>query len=176
MAVESRTRRTWDQSAESGPLLSVRDLHVHYLSPRGPVRAVEGVSFDIARGEVLGLAGESGCGKSTVAQAVLRILQPPAVITGGEVRFGDRDVLDMNDEELAAFRWRDVSMVFQSAMNALNPVITIGEQIVDAILAHGAMGKREARGRLSCSTSSASSGRGWTPTRTSSPAGCGSGR
>jgi peptide/nickel transport system ATP-binding protein len=147
MAVESRTRRMRSQAVGSDPLLSVRDLHVHYLSQRGPVRAVDGVSFDIARGEVLGLAGESGCGKSTIAQAILRILQPPAVITGGEVRFGDRDVLQMNDDELAAFRWRDVSMVFQSAMNALNPVITVGEQIVDAILAHGAMGKREARAR-----------------------------
>jgi peptide/nickel transport system ATP-binding protein len=133
--------------AERELLLSVRDLHVHYLTPRGPVRVVDGVSFDIAHGEVLGLAGESGSGKSTLAQAILRVLQPPAVITGGAVRYGDRDVLDMSDEELAAFRWRQVSMVFQSAMNALNPLLTVRDQLVDTILAHEAVSRREAWAR-----------------------------
>ncbi len=147
MATPSSRLRESEQNFPAEPLLRVRDLHVHYLTPRGPVRAVDGVSFEISRGEVLGLAGESGCGKSTVAQALLRILQPPAVITGGEVHFGDRDILEMSDDELARFRWQDVSMVFQSAMNALNPVITVGEQIEDVIIAHGAMGKREARQR-----------------------------
>ncbi|MBA2277926.1 MAG: ABC transporter ATP-binding protein [Chloroflexia bacterium] len=147
MATPSSRLRESEHNYPAEPLLRVRDLHVHYLTPRGPVRAVDGVSFDISRGEVLGLAGESGCGKSTVAQALLRILQPPAVITGGEVHFGDRDILEMSDDELARFRWKDVSMVFQSAMNALNPVITVGEQIEDVIIAHGAMGKLEARQR-----------------------------
>lgn len=117
-------------------LLEIEDLRVEYLSPRGPVRAVDGVSLAIRPGEVVGLAGESGCGKSTVAQAILRILQPPAVITGGKVLFGGTDVLSMSDDELRDFRWSEVSMVFQSAMNALNPVMTIGDQIVDAIKAH----------------------------------------
>jgi len=113
-------------------------LHVEYLTTRGPVRAVDGVSFDLAPGEVLGLAGESGSGKSTVAHALLRLLQPPAIITGGEVSFRGRDILAMSDGELEDFRWRDVSMVFQSAMNALNPVMTVGDQIMDAISAHDA--------------------------------------
>ena len=129
------------------PLIQIENLKVQYLSPRGPVRAVDGVTFDIRPGEVLGLAGESGCGKSTVAQAVLRILQPPAVITGGHIRFGGEDILDMSDDQLGAFRWRDVSMVFQSAMNSLNPVMTVGEQIVDAIQAHDRMPPRKARER-----------------------------
>jgi peptide/nickel transport system ATP-binding protein len=129
------------------PLIELEDLHVSYLSQRGPVRAVDGVSFTLRPGEVLGLAGESGSGKSTVAQAILRILQPPAVITGGQVLFAGRDILSMSDDELEQFRWRDVSMVFQSAMNALNPVMTIGDQMVDAIRAHERVSTREARQR-----------------------------
>lgn len=104
-------------------------MYVEYVTPRGPARAVDGVSFSIAPGEVFGLAGESGCGKSTIAHAILRTLRPPAVITGGQIVFNGDDVLDMNDEELEKFRWRDVSMVFQSAMNALNPVMRVGDQI-----------------------------------------------
>ncbi|MDQ2683299.1 MAG: ABC transporter ATP-binding protein [Chloroflexota bacterium] len=106
------------------------------MSPAGPVRAVDGVSFDIAPGEVFGLAGESGSGKSTVAHALLRLLQPPAIITGGEVSFRGQDIFAMSDRQLAHFRWSQISMVFQSAMNALNPVMTVGDQIQDAIAAH----------------------------------------
>jgi peptide/nickel transport system ATP-binding protein len=127
------------------PLISIEDLHVEYASSRGAVRAVDGISFQIRPGEVVGLAGESGSGKSTVAQAILRILQPPAIITGGQVIFGGQDILEMSDKELEAFRWRDVSMVFQSAMNSLNPVMTVGDQIVDAIQAHQPMRESEAR-------------------------------
>lgn len=117
------------------------------MSPRGPVRAVDGVTFQIRPGEVFGLAGESGSGKSTIAHAILRLLHPPAVITGGEVSFQGRDVLTMSDAELERFRWNEVSMVFQSAMNALNPVLTVGDQIVDAILAHRDVSRRAARER-----------------------------
>jgi peptide/nickel transport system ATP-binding protein len=131
----------------SEPLIRIDHLKVEYLSPRGPVRAVDDVSFALKPGEVLGLAGESGSGKSTIAQAILRILQPPAVITGGSVAFGDQDILDLDDRELAAFRWRDISMVFQSAMNSLNPVMTVGDQITDTIVAHERVSNREARNR-----------------------------
>ncbi|HYH98265.1 ABC transporter ATP-binding protein [Hyalangium sp.] len=130
--------------AEPSTLLSVRDLRVEYLTPAGPVCAVDGVSFDIGRGEVLGLAGESGSGKSTVAQALLRILRPPAVITGGQVLFEGEDVLGMSEARLRELRWRKVSLVFQSAMNSLNPILTIGEQIVDTILAHERVKRSEA--------------------------------
>ncbi|AGP32537.1 peptide ABC transporter ATP-binding protein [Sorangium cellulosum So0157-2] len=106
------------------------------MTPTGPVCAVDNVSFDIAPGEVLGLAGESGSGKSTVAMAIMRLLRPPAVITGGRVLFAGQDVLSMTEDQLRAFRWRKMALVFQSAMTALNPVLTIGEQIADPIIAH----------------------------------------
>src|SRR5688572_15722113 len=126
------------------PLLSVRNLRVEYLTPNGPVRAVDNVSFDVAAGEVFGLAGESGCGKSTLALAALRLLPPPAVITGGEVLFEGEDILGMDDTALASFRWRKISLVFQSAMNALNPVLTVGEQICDVIEKHEGVTRKRA--------------------------------
>ena len=149
MPARAVARRAPGSAAESeqASLLEIRGLQVEYLTARGPVRAVDGVSLSIRPGEVFGLAGESGSGKSTVAHAITRILHPPAVITGGEVRFRGQDVLAMSDTELARFRWREVSMVFQSAMNALNPVMTVGDQIVDTILAHEGVSKREARAR-----------------------------
>jgi len=130
-----------------GGLLSIENLTVEYLTAHGSVVAVDNVSFAISPGEVFGLAGESGSGKSTAAHAILRVLNPPAVISGGRVRFRGRDVFEMPDDELEQFRWRDVSMVFQSAMNALNPVLSIGDQITDTILAHEKVSRREATER-----------------------------
>jgi peptide/nickel transport system ATP-binding protein len=127
-------------------LLEVEGLCVDY-DGEPPVRAVNDVSFTIDRGEVLGLAGESGSGKSTIAQAIVRILQPPAVITDGAIRWQGRDVLDMGVDELRRFRWREVALVMQSAVSALNPVLEVGEQIVDAIRAHETITRRDARDR-----------------------------
>ena len=129
------------------PLLSVRDLCVDYVTDRGPVRAVDRVSLDLERGEILGVAGESGSGKSTLAQALLRILPPPAVITGGEARFEGRDLLALDEGELRELRWKRISMVFQSALDALNPVISVGEQICDTLHAHRDVSARAARAR-----------------------------
>jgi peptide/nickel transport system ATP-binding protein len=120
------------------PILHIRDLCVDYVTDEGPVRAIDRLDLTVEPGEVLGIAGESGSGKTTLAKAIMRILPPPAVITGGEILFKGRDILAMDDEDLRKMRWREISMVFQSAMDALNPVISVGEQIMDTLLAHGA--------------------------------------
>jgi peptide/nickel transport system permease protein len=126
------------------PVLEVRDLTVEYRGESRTVVGADRVSFTIGEGEVFGLAGESGCGKSTVAHAIMRLLRAPAVITGGSVRFCGRDVLAMSDDELRRFRWRDVAMVFQSAMNSLNPVMTVGDQIADVYTTHERVSRSEA--------------------------------
>ena len=128
------------------PLIQIQELNVEYRTARGAVRAVENVSFELFPNEVFGLAGESGCGKTTVANAITRLLKPPAFITGGRIIFRDIDILRMSPEELRAFRWDQLSIVFQSAMNALNPVLTIGNQIIDAMQAHQSISYEQARG------------------------------
>jgi peptide/nickel transport system ATP-binding protein len=128
-------------------LLEVEDLHITYRTDAGPVPAVRGVSFSVDRGEVLGVAGESGCGKSTVAHALLRLLPAETEITG-TVRLDGEDVLAMRPGELRAVRWATTSIVFQGAMHALNPVQTVGSQITEAIALHGTVSSREAASRV----------------------------
>ncbi|BBL91416.1 ABC transporter ATP-binding protein [Vibrio rotiferianus] len=128
-------------------LLEINNLCVDYVSPNGVARAVNNVSISIAPGETLGIAGESGCGKSTLAFAISRLHKAPALISEGEILYKGQDVLKMNDKQLRNFRWNDVSVVFQSAMNSLNPVITIGEQLTDVILAHRKVNYQEAYDR-----------------------------
>lgn len=128
-------------------LLSVRDLSVQYKVARGNVNAVNHVSFDIRRGEFFGLAGESGCGKTTTAFAIMRLLKGAASITGGEILFEGKNVLTFNKEEMRLFRWAKTSIVPQSAMNNLNPVIAIGKQLTDSITAHEDVSLKEAEER-----------------------------
>ena len=129
------------------PILKIRNLCVDYVTDSGNARAVNNVDLEIHPGETVGLAGESGCGKSTLAFAIANLHCAPALITGGEILFEGKDVLKMSEEELRSFRWAKASMVFQSAMNALNPVITIGEQLIDVVLAHEDVTPAEARAR-----------------------------
>jgi peptide/nickel transport system ATP-binding protein len=119
------------------PVLEVSGLSVEYVLDRGSVRAVDDVSFTVSRGEFLGIVGESGCGKSTLLFAIAQLLAPPARVDGGSVRFSGRNLVGLTDKQLAATRWRDMSVVMQSAMNALNPVLSIGAQFKDAMRAHG---------------------------------------
>ncbi len=124
-------------------LIDVKGLCVDYVTFDGRVRAVDDVSFHINQGEILGLAGESGCGKSTVAFSLMRLHRPPALISEGQILFDGQDVLTMEEEELRSYRWKGASMVFQSAMNCLNPLKTIEYQFWDIFEAHDIVSSRE---------------------------------
>ncbi|WP_394245087.1 ABC transporter ATP-binding protein [Vibrio astriarenae] len=124
-------------------LVEVKNLCVDYITFDGPIRAVTDVNFNIKKGEILGLAGESGCGKSTIAFSLMRLHRPPALISEGKIEFEGKNVLEMSDSELRKYRWQGASMVFQSAMNCLNPVKTIEYQFWDVFDAHDMVSNRE---------------------------------
>ena len=128
----------------SAPTLELRDLRAGYSTKKGFVRAVDGVSFRLESGEFLGVAGESGCGKSTLAYAVMRLLRDNARIESGQVLFKGTDIAALPEAEVNSLRWTGMAMVFQSAMSALNPVLSVGEQLADAVLAHRAATKADA--------------------------------
>jgi len=141
IGAETTQRAFRANAAATDPVLEIKNLSVDYGYDDDPTHVLRQVSLTLNRGEVLGLAGESGCGKSTLAYAATRLLPPPGLITGGEVIFTDRsgqqtDILTLNDQQLRATRWQDLAIVFQGAMNSLNPVYRIGRQIADGISAH----------------------------------------
>jgi len=117
-------------------LLQAQNLKVYYRTQSDPVRAVDGVSFAVKAKEIVGLAGESGCGKSTLAVGLLKLVSPPAYIEGGKVLYRGKDLFTMNNEELRKIRWKHIALLPQSAMNALNPVMKVHDQIKDAMEAH----------------------------------------
>ncbi|HEV2374763.1 MAG TPA: ABC transporter ATP-binding protein [Streptosporangiaceae bacterium] len=137
------------------PLLDIEDFSVAYRTPGGDVRAVSQVNLQLHVGEVVGLAGESGSGKSTLAYAACRLLRPPALITSGSVRYHGRraeeptDVLRLDADGLQRLRWREVAIVFQSAMNALNPVLSVRDQLLDAVTAHLRLSREETLEKVS---------------------------
>ena len=139
----------------TGPVLDIRDLSIVYRTPGGDVRAVHEVNLALSPGEIVGLVGESGSGKSTLAYGACRLLRAPALITGGSVTYSGRraagptDILQMRPEDLRRLRWREIAIVFQSAMNALNPVLNVRDQILDAISAHIRMPRQEALEKVS---------------------------
>ncbi len=130
------------------PLLSVEDLHVAFGTNRGTVHAVNGISFDIAPGETLGIVGESGCGKSVTSLAMLGILPRNGRVTRGSVVFDGRDLTKLSDRELRTVRGKDVAMIFQDPMTSLNPVLTIGRQIREVLETHFGLGKDAANRRV----------------------------
>jgi oligopeptide/dipeptide ABC transporter ATP-binding protein len=126
-------------------LLEVNDLQTHFPTRAGLVRAVDGVSFYLDRGELLGLVGESGCGKSMTALSVMRLIAPPGRIVNGEILFDGKDLLKLSEAEMREMRGDDIAMIFQDPMTSLNPVFTVGEQIAEALRLHRKMSRREAR-------------------------------
>jgi peptide/nickel transport system ATP-binding protein len=131
------------QQPPDGAVLDVRDLSVEYLLESGVVRAVDHVSLSLKASEFMAVVGESGCGKSTLLFAIAQLLSPPAEVTGGSVMFRGRNMVGLTDSVLTAIRWKDLSVVMQSAMNALNPVKSIGAQFKDVMRAHGTTSKDE---------------------------------
>ena len=129
------------------PLLSVRDLRVEFGTRRGTVHAVNGISFDVAAGETLGIVGESGCGKSVTSLALLGILARSGRVVSGTADFGGRDLLRLSDRELRRVRGRDIAMIFQDPMTSLNPVLTVGRQIREALETHFELGRDQATRR-----------------------------
>jgi len=119
-------------------LLTVENLSVGYQTRKGLLKSVQGVSFALAEGESLGLVGESGCGKTTIGMSLMGLLPENAAVTGGRILFEDTDLLQLSKTEIRRVRWKKISMIFQAAMNALNPVHRVGEQIAEAILTHHA--------------------------------------
>ena len=136
MVTETQKARTVEQWGATDRILEVKNLRVNYHTPRGPVQAVNGVSFFLRRGERLGLVGESGSGKSTTAFSLMRLLQEPAVIEGGEVWLDGKELLRLSEEEMRRTRSAAIALIPQGAMNSLNPMMKIGEQLRDTIRAH----------------------------------------
>ncbi len=129
-------------------LLEVKNLSTWFYTEEGIVKALEDVSFSIDQGEILGIVGETGCGKSVTSRSIMRLVpQPPGKIVGGEVLFDGRDVLSLDDDDMRAIRGREMAMIFQDPMSSLNPVLKVGFQVMEAIKAHGSASDREARAR-----------------------------
>jgi peptide/nickel transport system ATP-binding protein len=153
--------------------------HVHFVTSRGVVRAVEGISYDVNPGEVVALVGESGCGKSVSALSIMRLLAKPAArIAHGQILFEGRDLLGLSEGQMREIRGEEISMIFQEPMTSLNPVFTIGYQITETLHMHREITKQAARGRavelLKLVGISDAEKRGSTSTRISSPAACAS--
>jgi peptide/nickel transport system ATP-binding protein len=135
---------------EGAPLLELDDLVMHYGTRTGEVAAVDGVTFTLRKGEALGLVGESGCGKTSVAMSIMRLLPGNARIHRGEIRLGGTDLVKLSEAQMRRRRWKDIAMVFQGAMNSWNPVYTVSDQIWEAMTTHaaGRLSKRRARERI----------------------------
>lgn len=127
----------------SPPLLEVQNLKTYYYTDDGIVKAVDGVDFEVYPGEVLGLVGESGCGKSVTSLSIMRLIESPGKILEGRIRFGSRNLLEIPEKEMAQVRGNQISMIFQQPQSSLNPVFNIGEQIIEVLKIHSTLNKQE---------------------------------
>jgi len=128
-------------------LLEVKNLATYFFTPEGVVKAVDDISYDLEEGEILGLVGESGCGKSVSALSLMRLIQNPGKNVAGEVIFDGKDLLSLSDKEMRSIRGKDMSMIFQEPMTSLNPVLTVGRQLTEALQLHMGMDKKQATDR-----------------------------
>ncbi len=126
-------------------LLKVDNLQTHFFTPEGVIRAADGISFELSVGETLGLVGESGSGKTVTAFSILRLVPPPGRIVGGRIEFAGRDILQLSPSELRKIRGGRIAMVFQEPMSALNPVLTVGSQVLESVRLHQKVSRREGR-------------------------------
>ena len=160
-------------------LLEVKGLKTHFFTDEGIVRAVDGVSLFINKGETLGIVGESGSGKSVTALSIMRLIpQPPGRIVQGEIIYNGKNLLTLSPSQMRKIRGKEIAMIFQEPMTSLNPVFSCGEQIIETLVLHEHLDRRAARARAIEMLSSWGFPRrsiGWTSTRTRCRAGCGSG-
>lgn len=145
---EHKELERYQPMSSNGALLTVKDLHTHFFTEEGVVRAVDGISLTIRPGETLGLVGESGCGKTVTALSILRLIpDPPGRIVGGSISFEGRDLVRVPEDEIREIRGRIISMIFQEPMTSLNPVFTVGEQVAEGIRYHQRVSQKEAWNR-----------------------------
>jgi oligopeptide/dipeptide ABC transporter ATP-binding protein len=134
----------WVDAGDTSPLLEVENLKTYFFTDDGVVKAVDGVDFFVRRGEVFGLVGESGCGKSVSALSILRLIDPPGQVVGGTISFDGHSILDLPEAEMVDLRGSRISMIFQQPQSSLNPVFTVGDQIAEVLQIHQKMGKKQA--------------------------------
>jgi len=128
-------------------LLEVKNLKTYFFTPFGTVNAVDDVTFDMKKGQTLGLVGESGCGKTTIAYSIMRLIPSPGKIVDGEILLNGENILKIDEKDFRKYRWKELSMIFQGAMAAFNPLYTIGNQISEAMLYHLDINKKDAMKR-----------------------------
>ena len=139
-----------DKNNDNTAVLDVQNLKTYYYTQRGPVKAVDDISFQVEKGEALGLAGESGCGKTTAALTIMKILPSGGRIVGGKMLFRNLDLVSLKEAQMRQVRWKGISIVFQGAMNALNPLFKVGDQIVEAILTNEPKAKKKEANERCC--------------------------
>jgi len=147
LATKPQAVEATQRTAKNNYLLKVKGLKTYFFTEEGVVKAVDGVDFTLAPGEVLGIVGESGCGKSVTSMSLLRLISPPGEIVEGEIIFNGEDLLELSDDEMRNIRGNRISMIFQQPTTALNPVFTIGDQIREALMVHKGLSKEEAHKR-----------------------------